>query len=48
MGDDGADGDMDKGDGKGAEAGGGTIFLFLKKTEQLSFGQGHYSPLLGC
>ena len=48
MGADGADGGMDKGDGKGAEACGGTIFFFFF-TEQLSFGQGHYSPLLlGC
>ena len=29
MGADGADGGMDNGDGKGAEASGGTIFLFF-------------------
>ena len=51
MGADGADGGMDKGDGKGDEACGGTIFLlfFFFLRSSYPFGKGIIVPcLLGC
>ena len=42
----GADGDMDKGDGKGAEACGGTIFLFFLKQSSYPLGKGIIVPCL--